>query len=958
MNRFFNLAMVLFPLTILPACDGIKPSRPPQGSVSPDAPSDDNKPGEDNNKTDPDTNIEQPGDSFLTEEQKLRNRECLPSDSSHSIPMMLPEKPADDVQTTIPVVRFTDVRSQINTACKSCHLAPMETGGFTYVDAFNGKTMLIGDREKFVPGFFEGAEQMARSLHAGTMPPASIRDTAPEAYDKLAAMLQEWIDQGRQEKDSPIGQNGLQLPAYWGLLEANRHSDVGDCVPTPEIIGDDAPKDELFALMKEVPKLLSETDLFSQDPHMLAKRGTIAYNIEYPLWSDNAGKQRWIHLPATSRNADGRPVFALPQLKEDPTGLPGSSFFEFPDNTRFYKTFYKKVKALKGDIRYYPVETRLVVVRKPPQAPLYATYVWRRDLTDADLLTAPYRDGTPWKDHVLEVDHDQTQQLTRPYFFPAKHRCENCHMGAKDGSGILGFLPIQINRLPVGEGANDRTYVGQVELNEVQRLVSYGFLEPGIEKKLIKLKDLPSRRPLQDVTIRAQGYMVGNCTHCHSQPNGFAYKNAGIKMDLSEGKIFDFNTNLTSSQFSNLKLVHSFGDLSQSYLYYRFGAKHEDLKTMPRMPMHTAAAPDCYGLTVFARWLKSYDTNLSVEEINSYTPDLPCTAANEFKAEKIPWVDEDFTEPSVYTPRRDDWQNHEVGMPSSYRDLRFDNKLAQLAKKPYAVDFWATRGKQCHLPEVKLTDKDVDPWMVKHDERGRPMKDPDGNYIPARGSSINELYFNTPGAYFFNRTCTKCHGRDGAGDGPIAKSLFQASGGTIRVANFVKGMFGNNGANIGRFVQPDDRGQPYNFGGNYFIWMAMEGTNMAVPDGMSLGDLLGPHKAKMLNSIRDACIRQIETHPKHPNRQFDREYRMLADVCLHNNNPRGGFLGSKSGLLHPDLQFKPGTEEPVNRAFLDQWADRAAINAGWTIYEYVKSQLAVGKRAIAQNECELLESAP
>jgi len=48
----------------------------------------------------------------------------------------------------------------------------------------------------------------------------------------------------------------------------------------------------------------------------------------------------------------------------------------------------------------------------------------------------------------------------------------------------------------------------------------------------------------------------------------------------------------------------------------------------------------------------------------------------------------------------------------------------------------------------------------------------------------------------------------------------------------------------------------------------------------------------------------------------------------------------------------------VNRAFLDQWADRAAINTGWTIYEYVKSQLAVGKRAIAQNECELLESAP
>ena len=223
-------------------------------------------------------------------------------------------------------------------------------------------------------------------------------------------------------------------------------SDLGDRIPAASSVGSDAAKDDWFDRAASLPDDLRDTDLVSLDADELARRGTFAYDVEYPLWSDNAGKSRHIHAPLAkaARDAAARP---------EPVRYDAASrTFHLPENARFYKTFLKAKRTLDGRVVYRPVETRVIVVRYPPREPLYGTYVWSDDGSGARLLKEPYRDGTPWRDHELTLVVDEAKSLTRNYEVPARHRCQECHMGGDNGAFVLGFTPVQVNRRAMGEG--------------------------------------------------------------------------------------------------------------------------------------------------------------------------------------------------------------------------------------------------------------------------------------------------------------------------------------------------------------------------------------------------------------------------------------------------------------------------------------------------------------------------
>lgn len=820
-----------------------------------------------------------------------------------------------------PQVGFEEVQRAIDASCAGCHEAPAANlGGFTYSSSFAERELVIDGTPKMVAGFQAAAEKMRDAIVSGRMPPENIRSLNPAAYEQLGQLIESWIAAGKPEKASS-GKVDQSYPPIWGEMDALQLSDLGNCLPELERSvegGSDPAADALFEQAEALPSQLSLTDLSSMDNLLLNSKGTHAYNVEYPLWNDHARKLRHIHLPA-KKDGSGKPE-PLTVKKVDEDGEPQ---FTLPENTRFYKTFFRAVKDQDGSVRYRPVETRLIVVRYPPKKPLFGSYVWREDAADADLLTTPYRDGTAWKDLVLSLDFNRQTGTQRSYLVPARHRCEQCHQGGVDESFVLGFTPLQINRRDLGEAARDLP-VGKDELLQVQRFVDLGMLSPEDAKKLPRLEEFPSARPLDEHTLRAQGYALGNCTSCHN-PAGFARTDSDVELDMSAGRILNFDTHMVSTQFENKKLVHHEGQLDQSYLFHRLASSETELKLEARMPLHSTGGPDCRGVNIFARWIKTFDPTQDRLALASFAPEKACTEDGNFDLKDAPIIEDDPTEPAgSFKPRREDWNDPTNGMGDWFYQLKFDPKLLKMSQKSYAVDWWQEKP-ECKFPEKTLAASELRDWM----------KRPDGSFTKPLG----QLYFTEPGAYFYNITCAKCHGRLGEADGPLASNLKKWSGGQIRVANFKTGLFGQDGANLAAFEQTGPDGKLRDLSGNYFIWMALEGTKMNPPP--QVAELLGSNKAQMLKTIMDRCARQIPTNPKAAKPYF-RDYEIFNDVCSYNNLPP----------THPSLQYDEETGEPLNPAALDKWLRKGAANAGWTIYDYVKSKVAKGEQTYPQTECE------
>ena len=381
-------------------------------------------------------------------------------------------------------------------------------------------------------------------------PPYSQRD-ANDPIVLLVGELRQWLAAGRPADvfyvQAAAAASGK--PYVLSTTVGENLSNIGDCIPDKEIVGTESAKaaelDAFFASLQKtpagqgtsaeqlgLPERLEQTDLFTLDTQTLARYGVIAYAPGYPLWSDGARKLRHIRVP------HGQSV------RFDKA----TQTFQIPPNTRFYKTFLKPVVQADGQVRYRKMETRLIVARPnqknadgsfTPTA-LFGSYAWNDPETEATLVTDPLRNQEPFTDRLGTYFPDEGLEQSikasnptnlsyaleqahaiRHYAIPGRDRCIQCHMGSATESFSLGFLPLQIARRPAGEGGVIEPS-GQDELTQLQRLVDYGVIT-GVHA----LSDVAplessegSRPPRNDYELVAQGYMLGNCSHCHN-PNGF-----------------------------------------------------------------------------------------------------------------------------------------------------------------------------------------------------------------------------------------------------------------------------------------------------------------------------------------------------------------------------------------------------------------------------------------------------
>jgi mono/diheme cytochrome c family protein len=401
-----------------------------------------------------------------------------------------------------------------------------------------------------------------------------------------------WLAAGKPRNVFAVDSGGSGAPASakanYGFTSgvAAALTNIGNCIPNAAMFASSTSGimtslDAFFASATALPQTLAETDLTSLDSEELAKTAVIAYAPTYALWSAGSGKLRHIRVPrGTSVRFDK-----------------ATQTFTLPENTRFYKTFFRAVRDRTGETRWRKMETRVIVARADDVDPttgaarqnaLFGTYIWSEDETTATLASQPYRDQTPWKDIVRSYIKDELlyqnildsttgsvdgavalaiqqhkddpsyRDLLQHYAIPGQKRCVQCHMGSATKDFVLGFLPLQVARRATGTGGTyDRT--GPDEMTQLQRMIDLGVIS-GINS-LDDVKPLEesegTRKPRKtasadgdvvtdDGELKAQAYMLGNCAHCHN-PRGFPSVSkpelAGVLNFLPDGKdggIFQF----------------------------------------------------------------------------------------------------------------------------------------------------------------------------------------------------------------------------------------------------------------------------------------------------------------------------------------------------------------------------------------------------------------------------------
>jgi hypothetical protein len=805
---------------------------------------------------------------------------------------------------------LNDIRENIFSSCMNCHLAPSNSGNFTFIDSYQGEIRTIAGQTRFYPGYFEIAEKVYEYLNVSDdskrMPPKERRDKNPELFLKISDQVNAWIQNGKPNGHFNLSSTG---PAVDPIRQPRtQSSDLGECTPSAKLIGFDYHKDRMFENAQALPKDLSETDLFSLDAYELAMKGTVAYNVEYPLWADNNNKGRWIHLPVKNE--------LLSYKKQKITYNPTTHELEVPDNTRFYKTFYKKVKQANGKFRYRRVETRLIVVRTPWEKSLFGSYKWDGTEQSATLVEVPYRDGTGFKDIVFQVPTDDVTGAERSYAIPGQQRCLDCHMGSAGRNTVLGFSALQINRRNIFEAGREEP-ISEAEKSQVQRFIEYGMFDSAAPSpdQWPKLETEGGIRARNIHELRAQGYMIGNCAHCHN-PNGLAFtKENGINLDLTAGSIFQFNIKTKSTQIPSRLIVHQNGELDQSHIYRKISDSSAQLGMTSQMPMNTPGTPDCKALRLIGKWIRSFE---SEEAANLWEPS--CKKENPFK-----WIDQDFTiadDPKNYTPKRSDWNDPSSGMSEKFRSLAITPELQAAFSKKYAVGYWSKK-EICSFPDVKLDENDIRPWMMRGTQPKRPF---------------GEIYTTTPGSWYYRTSCMKCHGEKADGNSTLARGILTWSGGSVRVANFMNGLFGDKNENLNKFITGSGESKK-NYAPNYLVWMAMEGTRVQFPPEIS--SFLGKHGGQMLNQMRDKCINQISPN-KPSSRQF-MDHEIFEKICFINNKAKDD----------PDLSFDPATGKPNNPTAFEEWADQAAYNIGFSIFDFLKD-MSAGNTLPGNDQCEIV----
>jgi uncharacterized repeat protein (TIGR03806 family) len=292
------------------------------------------------------------------------------------------------------------------------------------------------------------------------------------------------------------------------------------------------------------PQKLSQTGCVDpSDPKKVAS-GVIPYDVNAPLWSDGAEKERYFAIPDGTQiemNADGD--------------------WDFPDGTVLMKTFYIGGKR---------VETRLFMRHSDSSWAGYS-YEWDDAETDATLLPS-----------------SKTRQVgTQTWYYPSRSECLACHSAAAGRS--LGLENGQLNR--------DFLYPTARTRNQLSTLSGLGFFSAALPATAGRFADYGGADAIED---RAKAYLHGNCSMCH-RPNGTGGGSIDFRYSTALAQMNICNANPTEGDLgvANAKRLVP-GDPASSIISLRIHALNAN-----RMPPLASRVVDPNGSALIDQWITS-----------------------------------------------------------------------------------------------------------------------------------------------------------------------------------------------------------------------------------------------------------------------------------------------------------------------------------------------------------------
>jgi uncharacterized repeat protein (TIGR03806 family) len=325
-----------------------------------------------------------------------------------------------------------------------------------------------------------------------------------------------------------------------------------------------------------VPAILSDTGVFSDTVTRTPVTGLIPYQLNAPMWSDGAVESNFMAVPNR-----GDAITPDEQLRLRPAG-----FWKFPDGTVFIKNLDLVVDETHPAAPHRRLETQ-ILVRDNDGAVYGATYKWRLDNREADLVTA----GA--SENLAITNATGVRRQTWYYASPAD--CLTCHT---PGAGyVLGVNTRQLN--------GDFTYpaTGVID-NQIRTWNRLGLFSPAINEEKIggfaKLAAITDSKASLENRVRS--YLDVNCAECH-RPGG-----TGITFDarydtpLTDQHIINAPAAVTLG-LNNARIVKP-GDIGRSVLYQRL------ISVVPtvKMPPLSHNQVDAHAAQVASEWINKLPT--------------------------------------------------------------------------------------------------------------------------------------------------------------------------------------------------------------------------------------------------------------------------------------------------------------------------------------------------------------
>ncbi len=361
------------------------------------------------------------------------------------------------------------------------------------------------------------------------------------------------------------------------------------------------------------PQKLSQTGLFADTARNIPEPALIPYDVNAPLWSDGAAKERFIALPA------GESI-----------GYTANRGWEFPNGTVLVKTFSLQTEA-GNPAALRRLETRLMVKQANNWDGF--TYIWNDAQSDADLAPSAGVDRT----YTIKDPSAPGGVVAQSWHYPSRAECMVCHSRAANWA--LGLSELQMNR--------EFTYPSGVTDNQLRVLEHLGVLQvdAGDHAKKVLRKDatekgmdgkkadsyasdamtdkVASQRPFakstllarspdrlphmvspsddkQDLTARARSYLHANCAHCHIEAGG---GNASIDLeftsDMPKSHLLDAVSAANNMGIKDAQFL-SPGHPESSILYHRL-----TLRGTGQMPPMASNRVDPAASKMIDHWIRS-----------------------------------------------------------------------------------------------------------------------------------------------------------------------------------------------------------------------------------------------------------------------------------------------------------------------------------------------------------------